>query len=85
VRSKRFRRLWARHDAVPKRSGDVRIEHPQVGPLALSYEKLPILDTDRQTLAVYHAAPGSPSAQALALLASAAAPERESVRSFQGE
>ena len=69
VRSERFRRLWARHDARPKRSGSARLEHPQVGPLELSYEKLPIPDTDRQTLSVYHAEPGSPSAQALALLA----------------
>jgi len=56
-----------------------------VGPLDLSYERLPIPDTDRQTLAVYHAAPGSASAQALALLAAAATEEREPVRSFQPE
>jgi hypothetical protein len=34
----------------------------------------PIPDADRQTLAVYHAEPGSPSAQSLALLASLARP-----------
>ncbi len=56
-----------------------------VGPLELSYEKLPIPDTDRQALVVYHAAPGSASAQALALLANTAAEEREPVRSFQTE
>jgi transcriptional regulator with XRE-family HTH domain len=82
IRSERFRKLWARHDARPRRSGTARLDHPQVGPLELSYEKLPIPDTDRQTLAVYHAAPGSPTAQALALLASAAAGEREPVRSL---
>jgi hypothetical protein len=49
----------------------------------LSYEKLPIPDTDRQTLAVYHAEPGSRSAQALALLATAHAAEREPLRSFE--
>ncbi len=70
VRCERFRSLWARHDSRPKRSGTARLEHPVVGPLELSYEKLPIPDTDRQTLAVYHADPGSPSARALALLAS---------------
>jgi transcriptional regulator with XRE-family HTH domain len=85
VRSERFRQLWARHDVRPKRSGTTRIDHPLVGPLELSYEKLPIPDTDRQTLVVYHAAPGSPSAQGLALLASAAAGEREPVRSFETE
>jgi transcriptional regulator with XRE-family HTH domain len=85
VRSERFRQLWARHDVRPKRSGTTRIDHPLVGPLQLSYEQLPILDTDRQTLGVYHAVPGSASAQALALLASTAAGEREPARSFQTE
>jgi transcriptional regulator with XRE-family HTH domain len=85
VRSERFRQLWARHDVRPKRSGTTRIDHPLVGPLELSYEKLPIPDTDRLMLIVYHAAPGSPSAQGLALLASAAAGEREPVRSLRTE
>jgi hypothetical protein len=85
VRSERFRQLWARHDVRPKRSGASRIDHPQVGPLELGYEKLPIPDTDRQTLVVYHAAPGSQSAQALALLAAAAAGEREPIRSLRAQ
>jgi transcriptional regulator with XRE-family HTH domain len=85
VRSERFRQLWARHDARPKRSGTTRIEHPLVGPLELSYEQLPIPDTDRQTLGVYHAAPASVSAQALAVLAATAVGEREPVRSLQTE
>jgi transcriptional regulator with XRE-family HTH domain len=80
IRSERFRQLWARHDARPKRSGTTRIEHPALGPLELSYEKLPIPGADRQTLVVYHARPGSPSSQALALLAAMAAGEREPVR-----
>jgi len=71
VRSERFRRLWARHDVKPKRSGRSRIDHPSVGTLDLGYEKLPIADADRLTLVLYHAEPGSKSAQALALLASA--------------
>jgi transcriptional regulator with XRE-family HTH domain len=85
VRSKRFRRLWARHDARPKRSGTIRINHPLVGPLELSYERLPIPDTDRQTLSVYHAAPASPSARALALLDTTAASEREPIRTLLAE
>lgn len=81
VRSERFRRLWARHDVKPKRSGRTRIDHSQVGELELGYEKLPIADADRLTLVLYHAAPGSRSAQALALLAStvAAADEKRPV------
>jgi transcriptional regulator with XRE-family HTH domain len=85
VRSERFRQLWARHDARPKRSGTTNIDHPQVGPLELSYEKLPIPDTDRQTLVIYHAAPGSPTAQALALLATTTAGEREPIRTLATE
>jgi transcriptional regulator with XRE-family HTH domain len=73
VRSERFRELWARHDVKPKRSGRTAIENPQVGTLDLGYEKLPIPDTDRMTLVLYHAEPGSRSAQGLALLASSAA------------
>jgi transcriptional regulator with XRE-family HTH domain len=85
VRSERFRQLWARHDARPKRSGTSRIDHPQVGPLELSYEKLPIPDTNCQTLVIHHAQPGSSSAQALALLATTAAGEREPVRTLASE
>jgi transcriptional regulator with XRE-family HTH domain len=83
VRSERFRQLWARHDVRPKRSGTTRIHHPVVGRLELNYEKLPIPDTDRQMLSVYHASAGSANAQALALLATGAAEEREPVRSIQ--
>jgi hypothetical protein len=61
VRSERFRQLWARHDARPKRSGTSLLDHPQVGPLELSYEKLPIPDSGCQTLVIYHAEPGTPS------------------------
>jgi transcriptional regulator with XRE-family HTH domain len=85
VRSERFRQLWARHDVRPKRSGTARIDHPLVGPLELSYERLPIPGVDRQTLGIYHAAPGSASAQALALLATTVTEQREPVRSFQTE
>jgi transcriptional regulator with XRE-family HTH domain len=85
VRSERFRQLWARHDVRPKRSGKTQIDHPLVGPLELSYEKLPIPDTDRQTLSIFHAAPGSAAAQALALLATTTTQEREPARSLQTE
>jgi hypothetical protein len=48
-----------------------------VGQLQLRYEKLPIPGTDRQTLVLYHAEPGSASAAALALLEANAAPAAE--------
>ena len=68
LRSERFRRLWASHDARPRPSGTSLLDHPQVGPLELSYEKLGITGSDRQVLVAYHAEPESASARGLALL-----------------
>jgi transcriptional regulator with XRE-family HTH domain len=69
VRSDHFRTLWARHDIRARMSGGTRrMHHPEVGELDLHYENLQIAGTDGQTLIVYHADPGSPTAQALALL-----------------
>ncbi len=82
LRSERFRQLWARHDVRPKGSGTSVMHHPQVGRLELSYTKLPIPDTDRQTLSIYHAAAGSPSQRALALLATTTVAEREPERTL---
>jgi transcriptional regulator with XRE-family HTH domain len=69
VRSDWFRRLWARHDievaAVPVRT----FHHPLVGSLELYTEWLAITGAEGQLLVVYHAAPGSPSEQALTRLA----------------
>ena len=85
LRSESFSQLWARHDVRPKGSGTSTIDHPQVGRLELTYTKLPIPDADRQTLSIYHAAPGSPSAQALALLATTTVPEHEPERALNAQ
>ena len=82
LRSQEFRQLWARHDVRPKGSGSSVMHHPQVGRLELFYTKLPIPDTDRQTLSIYHAAPGTPSERALALLATTTVREREPDRTL---
>jgi hypothetical protein len=76
VRSERFRQLWARHDARPKRPGPTRLEHPQIGPLELHYQRFPIPGTDGQELVTYHADAGTRSAESLALLASLTAKSR---------
>jgi transcriptional regulator with XRE-family HTH domain len=69
VRSDHFRTLWGRHDIRARMSGGTRhMHHPQVGELELHYENLQIAGTDGQTLIIYHADPGSPTAQALELL-----------------
>jgi transcriptional regulator with XRE-family HTH domain len=83
LRSEEFRQLWARHDVRPKGSGTTIMLHPQVGRLELSYTKFPIPETDRQTLSVYHAAPGSPSERALALLATTTVRERDPERTLR--
>ncbi|TPX02459.1 transcriptional regulator, partial [Schumannella luteola] len=70
VASPLFRRLWARHDVGPRQGAVVPFEHPQLGELRLNREKLLIGGTDRMTLVIYHADPGSDAAEKLALLAS---------------
>jgi transcriptional regulator with XRE-family HTH domain len=72
--SERFRRLWARHDVQSREGMPTRIHHPQVGDLTLSREKLSIGGAAGQLLVIYHAQPGSGSAEKLAILSSLAAP-----------
>jgi transcriptional regulator with XRE-family HTH domain len=75
LKSPEFGRLWARHDVRIKTRGIKRFAHPMVGDLTLGFESLAINGSPGQTLAVYHAEPGSPSEHALALLGSASTPE----------
>jgi len=70
VKSEEFRRLWATHDVKEKSHGVKRLHHPLVGDLALNFESLRLSDGTDQSLLVYHAEPGSPSAESLRLLAS---------------
>ncbi|WP_210577028.1 helix-turn-helix domain-containing protein [Streptomyces sp. GESEQ-4] len=70
VKSEEFRRLWATHDVKEKSYGVKRLRHPLVGELTLNFESFRLIDGTEQTLITYHAEPGSPSAEALRLLAS---------------
>lgn len=70
VKSEEFRRLWATHDVKEKGYGVKRLHHPLVGDLTLFFESFRPPDDSEQSLITYHAEPGSPSAQALRLLAS---------------
>jgi transcriptional regulator with XRE-family HTH domain len=74
VRSPEFRTWWARHDVQAKTRGTKRMLHPVVGELTLDYESFAVQGATGQLLYVYHPEPDSPSAQALALLGSMAAP-----------
>lgn len=67
--SQDFRRLWARHDVAVLAGGPAHLEHPLVGPMDLRRHKFPINGTDGLILAMYHPAPGSAAAAALARLA----------------
>ncbi len=70
VKSEVFRRLWATHDVKEKGYGVKHFRHPLVGDLSLSFESFRLSDDGEQMLITYHAEPGSPSAEALRLLAS---------------
>jgi transcriptional regulator with XRE-family HTH domain len=73
TRSDNFRRRWAAHDVKIHTTGMKLIHHPVVGDLDLTYESFP-LDADlSQSLLTYIAEPGSPTQDALTLLANWAA------------
>jgi hypothetical protein len=70
VRNEEFARLWARHDVRGKVGEVKRLHHPDVGSLSLRYESFTVNGAPGQQLVVYHADPGSPSEDSLALLGS---------------
>lgn len=70
VKSEEFRRLWAAHEMKQKAHGTLRLDHPLVGELTLSYEILQLPGDAPQSVITYHAEPDSASADALRLLAS---------------
>ena len=73
--SEAFRTRWAAHDVRIHHAGAKQFRHPAVGTLELVYHSLdlPTQDHGKLTLTVYTAEPGSPSEDALKLLASWAA------------
>jgi transcriptional regulator with XRE-family HTH domain len=72
-----FRRRWASHDVKFRRSGTKRICHPVVGELDLTFESMELPSEPGLVLNVYTAPAGSPTADALKLLASWAAIRHE--------
>jgi transcriptional regulator with XRE-family HTH domain len=80
--SERFRQLWGRHDVSSPEGMPTVVDHPEVGELSLHREKLAVTGAEGQLLVVYHAVPGTGSAEKLALLGSLACtvdplPERD--------
>ena len=76
MRSDEFRTRWAAHNVRRHYSGTKNFRHPVVGLLELTYAVMELEDDPGHTLTVYPAVPGSPSDEALRLLASWAATER---------
>ncbi|MFI0790410.1 helix-turn-helix transcriptional regulator [Streptomyces lydicus] len=72
-----FSTLWQAHTVRGKTRDAKALNHPDVGPLTLTYQAFDVRDAPGQQLVIYHAEPGSPSAQALALLGALDATTRQ--------
>ncbi|MFE2422257.1 helix-turn-helix transcriptional regulator [Streptomyces hokutonensis] len=66
--SEEFRRLWESHDVSAEPTLTKTFQHPVVGPVTVNCDALDITDRDQQVV-IYTATPGSPSEEALRLLA----------------
>ncbi|RAO32647.1 hypothetical protein ONO23_03065 [Micromonospora noduli] len=73
TRSDDFRRRWGAHNVRTHGTGTKKFHHYVVGELTLAYESMDLRAESDLTLTIYAAEPASPTAQALALLASWAA------------
>jgi len=69
VKSPEFASWWADHEVLRRSHGTKRYHHPTVGELTVAYEALPLPDDADQVLFIYTTEPGSPSAEAMQLLA----------------
>lgn len=76
TRSDTFRVRWAAHNVHLHTTGSKTFRHPVVGELTLTFEGLQLAADPHLTLFAYTAEPGSPSSDALALLASWSAHDR---------
>ena len=70
TRSEDFRVRWAAHDVRIHDTGVKKLHHPIAGDLDLPFESLPIQAGSSTSLVAYLPEPGSPSYDALTLLAS---------------
>ena len=68
-----FAALWAEHRVRGKSLQRKHFLHPEVGPVELTMQAFEVRASPGRELVVYHAAPGSATAEALALLGSLAA------------
>jgi hypothetical protein len=80
TRSEEFRTRWAAHNVRLHYTGRKHFRHPVVGDLHLMYEALDLSADAGLSLLVYTAEPGSPTGDALRLLASWAATQQSETR-----
>jgi transcriptional regulator with XRE-family HTH domain len=78
TQSEEFRGLWATHNVRLHTKGVKRFNHPIVGELELSFNRLEVVADSGLMIVAYTAEPGSRSAEAFRLLASWAATEESS-------
>ncbi|WP_282820147.1 helix-turn-helix transcriptional regulator [Curtobacterium flaccumfaciens] len=83
MRSDDFRELWAAHDVRRHYAGVKSFRHSVVGPLQLHFQTLELAEDPGLSLTIYPATPGSPTADALRVLASWAATEGIAERARQ--
>lgn len=75
IRSTEFATMWADHRIVACDTADYEMHHPLVGTLTVTQQTLQNPQGDGPAVVVATAAPGSPSATALSLLAHTIAPQ----------
>ncbi len=69
TRSEEFRVRWAKHNVRLHYTGTKSFHHPVVGDIDVAYETMPLPADPGLVLTIYSPEPGSPSADAMTLLA----------------
>ncbi|MFD5141936.1 helix-turn-helix transcriptional regulator [Streptomyces sp. NPDC058401] len=69
ARSPDFARLWTAHEVLGKTQDTKHLHHPSAGPLTVTYQSFDVRAAPGQQLVVYQPAPHTPTAEALARLA----------------
>lgn len=85
TRSDAFRVMWGANDVHVFREGTKRFNHPAVGDLALDHEALTLPGEPGLRVTVYNAAPDSPAADSLKLLASWAATHKDATTAAESQ
>ncbi|MFG2195958.1 helix-turn-helix transcriptional regulator [Streptomyces sp. NPDC048639] len=76
--SEEFNGLWRSHTVRGKTHGAKELLHPDVGRLSLDFQSFDVRGTPGRQVVIYHAEPGSRSADRLALLGTLGATWRQS-------